>query len=83
MVAVRGSVIGFDETNRKLIVHCLMSNAVVKACWPADLQVDTGAVVDIQENGTVIYPASSHSPNERPKVQVSKKMHVVMHVPST
>ena len=73
MATFRGSVIGRDDKLSKLIIR-VHDGGVVSIDRPADLDIETGAAVDIQKDGTLIYPVASSSTNQDSEDSASKKM---------
>ena len=73
MTTVRGSVMCFDHKDWKLIIHVPEQSGVITADWPRDLDIDTGAVVDIHPDGTITYPVASASTNESRDDDLPKK----------
>ena len=77
MATVRGSVIGTNHKHWKLIINLHDNGGVIVTEWPADLYISTGAAVDIQNDGALIYPAASSSTNEGFENAARKRKRVV------
>ena len=64
MATVRGSVIGLNLKDWKVIILVQETREVLAADWPADHYIEVGTEVDLQKDGTLIYPVASCSTNK-------------------
>ena len=68
---------GFNHQQRRLIIRVHVNGGVIETPWSADLYIDQNAVVDVQDDGSLIYPVSSRSSKEGVDDGEPKKMRMM------